>query len=82
MVKIIETNWNIISFQSRVRNVESWGKLIEEFKGEKCFGGDYIEIKNGVRIKNLEITDGSIMCDAYKQPMGSFKILISQYHED
>ena len=76
MIRIIETNYNEVSFQSRIIDVESWQYIIDQFtpaEGELHYPKIHKDILNrysGVirprfsKIENLKIDDyHRLMCD-------------------
>lgn len=76
MIRIIETNYNEVSFQSRIIDVESWEHLINQFtpnEGELRHPKIHKDIYGGYsgvirprfsRIENLKVDNyRRIMCD-------------------
>lgn len=74
MIKIIETNYNEVSFQSRVIEVESWDYVIKQFTTEIATPKSFTDIYGNYEgviiprfkvIKNLNYSDDTLMCDVY-----------------
>lgn len=87
MVKIIETNYDKISFQSRVIEVESWEYIIKQFTAEeikhpKTFKDVYRNKYLGVirpklsKIENLKYDESRLMCDVILFNKERYKKLI------